>query len=196
VNQYFDLLSNFWYKLYMAFGLLTGMSFINLLRLVVFSAAALVILFTLSFNSDFFNSPSHRGNNPLLLSSAQFCLRDNGECHNSLITPKLTPSLRKAKPAPNVTKTIPLSCPINAPGAQEIESQMLSALAKTNLAVDSARQAAENNGESYIAFDNAANNIFEAYNLQVEQAYSGYLNTLHGCPAMIPQPQLFQMFNP
>jgi hypothetical protein len=74
--------------------------------------------------------------------------------------------------------------------------QALALLAATNAQADGVRQTTEQDGESYVDFDSQLNFLFEAYNLQAQQAYDSYLTPLHGCPALAPSPVLFQNFIP
>jgi hypothetical protein len=69
-------------------------------------------------------------------------------------------------------------------------------LANTNQSADSIRNNSEISGEPYLAFDEQLNNIFTAYNSQVQLLYSNYLNSLGKCSPLASPPILFSMFTP
>ncbi len=74
--------------------------------------------------------------------------------------------------------------------------QALTTLADTNLAVDSIRQTAKNNNESYKSFDSQVNAQYKTYNTKISQLYNNYLAALGSCKTQTPPPTMFAMFNP
>lgn len=132
------------------------------------------------------------------------CLATQTGCSIALSSSAETPAKQPARGSNNIpprraqasTQPTKAECLTTQQTSAAYNQLALGTLAETNAQADNIRKSAELSGESYIDFDNQLNALFAAYNTKAQQAYDGYLESLHGCPAAYAPPLLFQMFTP